>query len=225
MNKSILLSEVKIVEKKQAVTRSANLNGAGNADAVLTSYQLQQCNNLAECMIGRVAGLLIENGIPYLTRYVPRRPMQLVVDGVPTDASYLAFINPNDVETIEVLRSLANTAIYGIQGNGGVLVITSKQGTINPYRSFSPGILSYSPKGFYKVREFYSPNYDDPKIDTKAPDLRTTIYWNPNIVTDHEGKAYVEFFNADGKGNYKVVVEGVTVDGKVGRTVYRYVVN
>lgn len=222
MHKSILLSEVKIVEKKQKVTRSSNLNGAGNADAILTADQLRNCNNLAQCLMGRVAGLIIQGDIPYLMRYMPR-PMQLVVDGMSLEGSYLSFINPNDVESIEVLKSIGNTAIYGLRGTGGVLVITTKRGSFDHgYQSYTPGILSYSPKGLYKVREFYAPNYDDPKMDTKTPDLRTTIYWNPHILTDQEGKAYVEFFNADGTGNYKVVAEGINMDGKIGRSVFRY---
>ncbi|HEY0668467.1 MAG TPA: TonB-dependent receptor plug domain-containing protein [Sphingobacteriaceae bacterium] len=225
MNKSILLKEVKIVEQKQKVTRSSNLNGAGNADAVLTAEDLQYCTNLTQCLSGRVAGLIIQNGIPYLMRNMGV-PMQLVIDGMTMDGEFLSAIHPNDVETIEVLKSIGNTAIYGLRGGGGVLIITTKSGKRNlSASSYSPGIISYSPKGLYKVREFYAPNYDDPAVNTRMPDLRTTIYWNPHVVTDAEGKAHVEYFNADGPGNYKVVVEGINVNGKIGRSVYRYKVN
>ncbi|MCO5945870.1 hypothetical protein [Mucilaginibacter flavidus] len=53
-------------------------------------------------------------------------------------------------------------------------------------------------------------------------DLRSTIYWNPNIITDKDGKASFEYFNADGKGTYRVVVEGIDADGNLGRQVLRY---
>jgi hypothetical protein len=41
-------------------------------------------------------------------------------------------------------------------------------------------------------------------------------------VTHNEGKASFGFFNADGKGTYRVVVEGIDSDGNLGRQVYRY---
>ena len=54
------------------------------------------------------------------------------------------------------------------------------------------------------------------------PDLRSTIYWNPDIKTDEDGKAQFSFFNGDGPGNYKVIIEGVNAAGELGRQVYRY---
>jgi uncharacterized protein YfaS (alpha-2-macroglobulin family) len=53
-------------------------------------------------------------------------------------------------------------------------------------------------------------------------DLRSTIYWNPNIITGEDGKASFEYFNADGKGTYRVVVERIDADGNLGRQVFRY---
>ena len=55
------------------------------------------------------------------------------------------------------------------------------------------------------------------------PDLRTTIYWNPKVITDKvTGKASFDFPNADGRGNYRVVIEGIDIDGNLARSVYRY---
>ena len=51
---------------------------------------------------------------------------------------------------------------------------------------------------------------------------RGTIYWNPNVVTDASGKATFEYFNADTRGTYRVVVEGIDIDGNLGRQVYHY---
>ncbi len=149
--------------------------------------------------------------------------MQIVIDGMMVEPDFISSINPIDVESIEVLRSGANTAIYGMRGGGGVLVINTKRGEINnDYRNYAPGIISYNPKGFYKGREFYSPDYSDPQINPKMADLRTTIYWNPSIVTDSMGKASVEFYNGDGIGTYKATIEGVDINGKIGRQIFRY---
>jgi len=229
-NGSIMLDEVKIVAEEQKVKNSANLNGAGNADAIITGDKLSHCTfDLSQCLQGMVTGLLMRDGIPYLSRNLNSsfmRPthMLIVVDGMDVDPDYLSLINPTDVESIEVLKSAINTSIYGTKGVGGVLIITMKQGeyTLRSSNTYTPGIIKFTPKGYYKTREFYSPNYDDPKTNIAAPDLRTTIYWNPQVITDASGKASVGFFNADGPGNYKVVVEGINEHGHIGRSIYRY---
>lgn len=72
------------------------------------------------------------------------------------------------------------------------------------------------------MREFYSPQYDDPKTNAQIADLRSTIFWKPSIITNKEGKASFDFFNADTKGTYRVIVEGIDGAGNLGRAVYRY---
>lgn len=228
---SILLSEVKIIEKKPVVKNSANLNGAGQADYVIGEKELEYATDLPTFIQGRVPGIVIRNGIAYSIRSMNSSfsgpvPMQLIIDGLFVSPGFLGNINPRDVESIEVLKSGANTSIYGLRGGGGVLVINTKRGERNmSYRSYAPGILSFKPHGLYKSREFYAPNYDDPKINSKIADLRTTIYWHPNLVTDSSGKATVEYFNGDATGTYAVIVEGINVAGEIGRTIYRYKVH
>jgi TonB-dependent SusC/RagA subfamily outer membrane receptor len=225
--RNILLDEVKVVDTKVEAKNSSNLNGAGRADAIIKAEQLQNCFTIVQCIQGRIAGIMVNNGIVYSMRSMYSLsgpiPMQLILDGAFLEPEFLSSINPNDVETIEILKSGANTAIYGSRGGGGVLIITTKRGDSNrTYKNYAPGIAGYNPKGYYKGREFYSPNYDDPKINSKIADLRTTIYWNPNVVSDSTGKASVEFFNSDGTGNYKAIVEGINVNGTIGRQLFRF---
>ncbi|NJO69676.1 MAG: TonB-dependent receptor plug domain-containing protein, partial [Bacteroidetes bacterium] len=55
----------------------------------------------------------------------------IVVDGIPltkTDAS-INDINPNDIESVEILKDASATAIYGTNGANGVILITTKRGT------------------------------------------------------------------------------------------------
>jgi hypothetical protein len=64
--------------------------------------------------------------------------------------------------------------------------------------------------GYYNARTFYSPNYEYPSTRS---DQRTTIYWEPMISTDADGKATVSYYNADPKSKIKIVVEGLTEKG------------
>lgn len=222
VNRSILLGEVKVTDTKPEVENSSNLNGAGFADRVLTEKDLQYATTMDQALQGRVAGLQIINGIAYIRGQVA----QIVLDGMYVDPDFLSSINPQDVESVEILKSIGYTAIYGGRGGGGVIIINTKRGKSNYTRNnYAQGIITYNPIGLYKAKDFYVPNYDDPKLNTDVPDLRTTVYWNPKIITDSTGHAQVQFFNADGTGNYKVVLEGMDLNGHLGRKVIRYQVN
>lgn len=221
-NHVISLAEVKIIEKRNALKHSSNLNGPGNADQVVMGKDLTLgCIQLADCLQGRLLGVVFYNGAPYSTRRGVPRPMLIVVDGAYGDASLMNSLNVQDIQSIEVLRSGSNLAVYGSQAAGGALIITTKRGDEpSDYpKVLSSGVVSYAPRGIYKSRLFYSPKYNA-KGDNKLADLRSTIYWNPNVVTS-DGKASVTYYNAS-PGNYRVVAEGVDADGRIGRQVLRY---
>jgi hypothetical protein len=219
------LQEVVIREKKAVLQYSSNLNGPGNADQVVLGKTLRDmaCPNIADCLQGRLLGVIFKNGMAYSTRDFG--PMQLIVDGVYVDARYLNTLNYYDVQAIEVLRNVGLTGIYGGRGGNGVLLVTTRHGgddNDEPEPQYGRGITTYYPKGYCKAREFYSPRYDRPETNKQLADLRTTIYWKPELLTGKDGKASFTYFNAGSKGTYRVVVEGIDKDGHIGRQVYRY---
>lgn len=87
-----------------------------------------------------------------------------------------------------------------------------------------PRMLLYSSAfiGYYIAKAFYSPKYDKPASASQTLNMRSIIYWNPNILTDKDGKASFDYFNNDTKGIYRMVVEGIDDNGNLGRMVYRY---
>ena len=151
------------------------------------------------------------------------KEMLIVIDGAEVTSDELNFLSSTDVETVELLK-YASTSIYGVAGAGGVLVITTKQRRqLNLKDIPSIGVLPITVMGFYKARQFYSPKYDTPSaLSSKQRDLRSTIYWNPEIKTDKDGNANFDFYNADGTGTYKITIEGIDKNGNIGRQVYRY---
>ena len=221
LERGILLDEVTVTTKKEEpkVRHSNNLNGPGNADQVLTAKDLETCPTLEMCLQGRLLGVIFRGGVPYSTRS-QNTPMQIVLDGMYMEESALSMIPPADIETIEVLRTIGNTAIYGSMGSGGVLVITTKRGDGNYSRDlYVPGIVTYSPQGYYAVREFYSPDYSQPQEHQDMQDLRSTILWKPDIVTDKNGEASFEFHTASDPGRYRILVEGIDASGRIARSV------
>lgn len=221
---SILLKQVEIkAQKINPAENSSNLNGGGNADQVVSGDDLVGlgCAQITDCLQGKLFGVSFQNGIPYLNRNTA--PMTVIIDGLTVDSDILNTLSANDIASIEVLRNIMYTSIYGGRGGGGVLIITSKRGgAIYSVQRYSPGIVTYNPKGYYKARTFYSPQYDNPAKNTQMADLRSTVFWNPNIVTNKEGKASFGYFNTDNKGTYRVVIEGIDDNGNLGRQVYKY---
>ncbi|WP_113639528.1 TonB-dependent receptor [Nubsella zeaxanthinifaciens] len=221
LNRTILLDEVNIVEKRKPTYNSSNIGGAGNADAVITAKELETAFSLSQYLQGRVAGVQIRNGQAFARG--SQSPMRISLDGMMMDGDSfdLDDIVVQDIETVEILKSIGTTAIYGMQGGAGVIVINTKRGdgarSVNPY---TPGLVNYVPKGYAVVREFYAPKYDV-KPDSR-PDLRTTIFWEPQMVSDASGKAKISYFNADVPGTYRLVIEGIDVQGNLARKVLTY---
>jgi len=66
--------------------------------------------------------------------------------------------------------------------------------------------------GFTQNSAFYSPQYPEGPV-VGDEDYRRTIYWNPNVVTDSEGKAVVEFYNNSYSKDFKISGAGMTATG------------
>jgi len=66
--------------------------------------------------------------------------------------------------------------------------------------------------GYSQPYAFYSPEYPDGPIPGDV-DYRRTIYWNPNVITDAEGKAQVEFYNSSITRRFSVSAAGITASG------------
>jgi len=216
---------------------SSNLNGPGNADQVVLSDKITRDGGgkLSDILQSKIFGLIWINGLPHSISHathigdykgngiVPPKPMALFIDGAQVSINELDDINPYDIYSIEVLTSISYLAIYGSNAPLGALIITLKHGAdpVDITKVSVDGLITYKFKGFYKAREFYSPKYNL-KDTARVTDDRKTIYWNPNIITDKDGKASFEYFNAGSPGTYRVVIEGIDVDGNLGRQVFRY---
>ncbi|MDV3310710.1 MAG: TonB-dependent receptor [Cyclobacteriaceae bacterium] len=125
--------------------------------AVIDNDQLVQRGalNPLEAMQGQVAGVDISNAsgragsgfniqIRGQQSIEGGRPLY-VVDGVITDG--IEFLNPQDIERIDILKDASSTAIYGSRGAYGVVLVTTKQGSSVRERA----VISYD--GYYGVRK------------------------------------------------------------------------
>ena len=219
-------------------TPSGNLNGYGRADQIISGKELGSCPTLRMCLEGRLRNVRFKNesttvgpvSFPSSTRgggkmlvVIDSRVLSSNNEGDLMDIAGLFdqnMIDPASIVNIELLYSPSLTSIYGQSGNNGVIIINTKGWVPGTRTDYS--IKTYSPRGFSNVREFYSPKYGISDLLDAQADMRTTIYWNPTVSTNQEGKATVSFFNAESDSNYRVLVEGITDEGKLGRQIIRY---
>ena len=143
----------------------------------------------------------------------------------------LETVSVHDVESIDVIKG-AGAAIFGTNGAGGVISITTKRG-IDVMREVeqmrkdqSLNYSTYTTLGYQKPVEFYAPRYET--LEAKyltIPDYRTTIFWKPDIVVSEDGKATFDFYTSDFPTTYSVVIEGLTTDGSIIRQVEKIMVD
>ncbi|MDF2158564.1 SusC/RagA family TonB-linked outer membrane protein [Algoriphagus sp. CAU 1675] len=143
----VIVTAFGISQEKKALGYSAqNIN----ADEIAKSRQ----PNIVNALQGQVAGVQVTNsggapgqsariiirGINSLDPSADNQPL-FVVDGVPVDNSTIesggtprgmsnriADINPNDIESMSVLKGAAATALYGVRAANGAVIITTKKG-------------------------------------------------------------------------------------------------
>jgi hypothetical protein len=177
-------------------------------------------------------GLTFSENNFYVTRVFNsglKVPVQIFLDGMAIEATFLNNIVPSDVESVEVFLKDDLGLVNRTYGTNGLLSIYSKKDAKKPVTAddlkklFPPNnVLTFNPQGYVKSREFYSPKYATPESRTTGSDLRTTVYWNPRIFTDKNGTMSFEFYNGDNRGTYKATIEGTDIDGNLGRFIYRY---
>src|SRR5262249_58960003 len=86
---------------------------------------------------GRVPGVTVENGgapgsrstvrIRGVTGFQNNDPLY-IVDGTPVQESYMNFLNPDDIASMQVLKDGSSSSIYGSRASNGVIIIETKKG-------------------------------------------------------------------------------------------------
>ncbi|MES2872369.1 MAG: carboxypeptidase-like regulatory domain-containing protein [Bacteroidota bacterium] len=202
------------------------------ADHTIDTDRFKGCNLMINCLQGAATGLTFADNTFYVTRVYNsglRVPVSIFLDGMQIEATFLNNIVPSEVESVEIFLKDDLGLVNRTYGTNGVLSIYTKKDakktvTAEDLKKLFPpnNVLTFTPQGFSKTREFYSPKYPTPESRTTGSDLRTTVYWNPRIFTDKNGNMSFEFYNGDNKGTYKAILEGTDIDGNLGRFIYRY---
>ncbi len=142
----------------------------------------------------------------------------IVIDGVPVDntgisgvANALSLINPNDIESFNILKDASATAIYGSRASNGVIIITTKKGKSGkPRFTFSSqNSLSTLPK----EADVLSPDEFRAYVNSHGTPAQIAIMGNAN--TDWQKEIYDNAFSTDNNlsvsGTYKSLPYRISV--------------
>lgn len=232
--KEVVIRDTKITPKVSHKDFGSLSSLSSEPDHLIRGSQLKDCSNVLDCIKVLAIGMTFDENNFYVLRDFTQGkkiPAQVFVKGMPVDVNFLFTLSPDAIESVEIFvkdeLGLVNSAY---NTNGAIVVNLKKVETtkvsLRDLEQLIPpkNEVTFMPKGYAVVRTFYLPRYNGPKdIRTNNNDRRSTIYWNPNVITDKTtGAASLEYFNADGTGTYRAIVEGIDKDGNIGRQVYRY---
>jgi len=191
---------------------------ANESDVLVFSYTGQiggddvaaiQAARVDDALAGKLPGVLIQNqdGAPGADPKIQIRAASsisgdsnplIVVDGYPISGS-LATVNPNDIESMEVLKDAASAAIYGSRGANGVILVTTKKGksgkpsiSYNAYVSTSSkyrdNILKSGPEwAEFSRQEIAAGNWDLSQVDPAFVEYRLNAYENsPGAISPED---------------------------------------
>jgi TonB-dependent starch-binding outer membrane protein SusC len=185
-------------------------------------------DNALQAMQGKVAGVdVTSNERPGQVGSINIRGVRsiaasntplFVVDGIPLTTGGIEYLNPNDIESIDVLKDASATAIFGSRGANGVVIVTTKQGKVGKVQ-----VNLYNSVTFEKIRDWAPIMTASEYIDFR----RWAIYYSntsnrprgdqPTIANDRE--IFLATADPAGWANIEKGWAGGTWDGsKVGNT-------
>lgn len=149
----------------------------------------------AEALAGRVAGVQVSSsdGQPGATMNIQIRGQSsinnsvqplYIIDGFATENSENINLNPDDIESITVLKDAASTAVYGSRGTNGVIVITTKSGKIGkPVVSFNSSYGTQNVINFIELMDPYE--FVKYQAERNATDANANYFTNGKTLDSY----------------------------------------
>jgi len=150
----------------------------------------------------------------YVCRYKGRSVM-FRLDNNPLTGKQLYQTMSIEIETITINESGGVSIMYDPKSDGNEVVIYLYSYKDHHLRKSPYGIRTTKFDGYAPVKEFYSPRYDKALLPDEK-DYRRTLYWNPDVRTDKDGKATFTFYNNSTCKKMNISAETVTENGEIG---------
>lgn len=164
---------------------------------------------------GRVAGLTISLNNNAANLSWRGGTPQVYLDEVAVQADQVLNLPMSNVAYVKVFRP---PFMGGFNGAGGAIAVYTRKGEDRQISKTNKGLPYKYVAGYTALKQFYSPNYGSFDQRNEKEDVRTTLYWNPMVLTTPTKHILrLEFYNNDAGCSFRVVVEGFSKDGKFTR--------
>jgi len=139
------------------------------------------------------------------------KPPMLFADGVIiNDPAIIANIDPELVEKVDAIKARYFVGDYMFYG---LVNVITRSGDFSHF-TLPDYAVRIRYRAIEETKSFSSPDYGSAeKTQSRLPDFRNTIYWNPELKFNRQGSCSVEFFTSDIKSDYKIVIQGVSKQG------------
>lgn len=232
------LSEVVVTGYGQKQTK-VSLTGAISS---ISTKELKQSPvaNISNALAGRIPGLVTaqRSGRPGsdasslfirgISTYTGNTAPLVVIDGLPRGDQNFGDIDPNEIESISILKDASSTSLYGIQGANGVILVTTKRGEDgSPTIQVNAQNALMKPGRFPKFLDSYqsgllrneaarndgiAPVYTDRELqlfkDQTSPYLYPDVDWYKEMIRDYTPQRQVNLNVNGGTKAVKYFVSG-----------------
>lgn len=221
------VNELKTVEiaakRRPVIPGSAYPFAASPPDYTIEAEELQKMMSLTDYLRSRFVGVKVINNKVIGTCQGKEGPMFILLNS--QNIEDLSFIDPRSLTGVQIIKGgvtaagMANQFGESMYGQGicfGIIFLTSNHKNPNfpKVTEQTTGITRKKIAGFPAPKAFYSPDYVMKK-ENITKDLRDPLFWKPDIITDKNGMAALEFYTSDEKGRYQVTLEGIGINGQI----------
>ncbi|HEY6503682.1 MAG TPA: hypothetical protein VIZ28_06910 [Chitinophagaceae bacterium] len=191
----------------------------GNAEFIYPLDDYKRFTTMEEVLREYVTpvNVALRNGKLYMSIFdeasqqVYHDNMLVLMDGVPlADYNKIFSFDPLKVKKLSVVP---RRYVFGARLFSGVVSFESYSGKFEGFELDS-SLIAVDYEGLQMQREFYSPAYEAASPSSRIPDLRTTLYWTPELPDSRSGKTSLQFYTSDMKGKFIVVLEGLSKKGE-----------
>ncbi len=216
------------------ITRQSRELGVSTAKVADKELTRAGASNVMNGMTAKVSGLqinTINNGVNPETKitlrgnrhFLASNQALVVLDGVPVSATYLNSINPNDIESVSVLKGASAAALYGNDASNGVMIVSTKKGGKQ-----KPTIKVSNITTFEKIS--YLPNLQErfgsgSGETTGNSDNNYTMWIGPDRNTDPYTSYENQQFGPEYDPNVMVILGGKLEDGSYQMVPYTAIKN
>lgn len=168
--------------------------------------------SLFQYLQGKIPGIRISNPLGDEPSVVWRNdPVAFFLNNF---SSSLADIRNTPMMEVDYVKIYDPSMGGAFGAYGGVISVYTKRSKGFDYNDNNNKMLPLA--GYTAVKDFFSPDYATAVTVSGKADLRTTLYWDPNIILDKEKREYlIKFYNNDVTRKFKIVLEGMNFDGKL----------